>query len=89
MHTRSTLGFTLAGIYIALCIYLIATQGLFGESFIALILGMPWSMVFAYFEFGNASGIMLYAFVLAPIALNALVLYWIGFMIHRVFRGAA
>lgn len=78
-------GLVLSGIFILASVYLIATQGLFGESFIALILGLPWVLVFALFEFGGAAGWLAYIFVLAPIALNAALLYFIGALLERVF----
>lgn len=68
----------LPALYLLLCAYLIATQGLFGESFIAIILGFPWSFALAFFEFGNVTGALLYVLVLAPLALNAAILWWIG-----------
>ena len=72
------LGFILAGLYLLVCAYFIATQGLFGESFIGLIVGLPWSLIPAYFEFGNVEGTTLYVLILLPLALNALLLYCIG-----------
>ncbi len=86
MKTTSRIGLTLSAIYIVICIALIATQGLFGESFIALILGLPWSMIPAFFEFGNVSGVLLYILILAPIVLNAIVLYGIGWFIGRLIQ---
>lgn len=83
MTTRTSTGLTLAGLYILVCIALIATQGLFGESFIVIILGMPWSAMLAFFEFGNASGALLYVLVLAPLVLNALILYGIGWLLGQ------
>lgn len=77
------LKYLLPAIYLAASAYLIITQGLFGESFIALILGLPWTLVLSYFEFGGASGALVYVLVLAPIALNAFILYWIGKKIAR------
>lgn len=71
-------GLILSGMYVVLCVYLIATQGLFGESFIAIILGLPLSMAFAAIEFGNATGPLLYVMIFLPLAVNALVLYRIG-----------
>lgn len=84
---QSKLGFTLAGVYLLISAYFIFTQGLFGESFIAVILGLPWSMVFASFEYGNANGALLYILILGPIILNAYILYWIGSRIQRVRVG--
>ncbi len=79
----SKLGLLLAGTYLVLCVWLIATQGLFGESFIALILGLPLSLVFVSFEYGNVSGPFLYVLILLPIVLNAFALYWIGTLVSR------
>ncbi len=81
--TRSKVGFVLSGAYVIITILLVATQGLFGESFIALILGLPWSLALAAFEYGNASGPLLYLFVVGPLVLNAFVLYWIGSLFDR------
>ncbi len=78
MTSRVSTGLILAGAYVLLCAFLIATQGLFGESFIALILGLPWVLAFVYFEFGNASGPLLAIMLFAPMVLNALILYGIG-----------
>ncbi len=83
MKSFSLPGLTLAGIYVVLCIYLIATQGLFGESFIVIILGMPWSFLLALIEFGNVTGFWLYILVLAPLVLNAWMLYVIGSLFRR------
>lgn len=80
---KSKLGLGLSLTYIILSIILLATQGIFGESFIALILGLPWSMLFAYIEYGGASGTLLYIMILAPLVLNAALLYWIGSFISR------
>ncbi len=73
----------LAAIYVVICALLIWSQGLFGESFIALLLGLPWSMVFSLFEFGQASGAILYVMILAPLALNAFLLYCLGVLVGR------
>jgi len=88
MKYYSTPGTVLAALYLITCTYLIATQGLFGESFIALILGMPWSLIFVSFEYGNMTGAMLYFMILAPIVFNAFVLYWIGWLIGRFTKKA-
>lgn len=87
MKTRSSkAGPVLAGAYILLCAFLIITQGLFGESFIALILGLPWVLLYAVFEPANVSGSMAYVLVLAPIVLNAVLLYLIGSLIGKKKR---
>lgn len=80
----SKLGLTLAGLYILIGGYLILTQGLFGESFIALILGLPWVLIPSYFEFfGLENSVAMMAFTLAPMVINILVLYWIGSLLGR------
>jgi hypothetical protein len=82
----SKLGCTFAGLYILIGGYLILTQGLFGESFIALILGLPWVLIPSYFEFfGFENNIAMMVFTLLPMAINVLVLYWIGAILGRLF----
>jgi hypothetical protein len=81
---KSKLGLIFAGVYILVAGYLITTQGLFGESFIALILGLPWSMLMAYFEFGGVAGPFLYVLIFTPLILNALILYWVGSKVERI-----
>ena len=83
---KSKLGWVLAGAYIIVSAYLIATQGLTGESFIAIILGLPWSMLGAFFEYGNSDGFVLYVMLLVPMALNAFLLHWLGSAIGRRMR---
>lgn len=77
------LGLVLSGVYLLAALYLITTQGLFGESFITVILGMPWTLGLAYVEYFSASGPLLYVLALAPIALNAYVLYKLGGFFSR------
>lgn len=74
----SKIGFLLAGIYLALAVLLISTQGIFGESFIVIILGLPWSLIPSFFEFGNVASPLVYLMVLIPLAVNAAILYGIG-----------
>jgi len=63
--------------------YLIFTQGLFGESFIALQLGMPWVMLFSYFEFFNPRSVpALATLLILPIVINAAVLYIVGIFLE-------
>lgn len=81
----SKLGHILAGLYIIFSSYLVATQGLFGESFIAIILGLPWSLGLSYFEYWNAEGALMYILILAPLALNTVVLYCIGKKLGTLF----
>ncbi len=81
---KSKIGWTLSAAYILISVFLILSQGLFGESFIALILGLPWVLIPAKFEgFGASSPFVMYAVLLLPIILNAILLYIIGFLIER------
>lgn len=82
-YMRSTYGWIFVGIYIAACAYFIGTQGLFGESFITLILGLPWTLGLAFFEYFNATGSVAVILALVPLALNALIIYWIAARITR------
>lgn len=84
MKPRSTLGLILSGIYVLASAYLILTQGLFGESFIAIILGLPWSLGLSYFEYFNASGAVAIVLLIIPMILNAFILYWIGSLIGKL-----
>lgn len=81
----SKLGLTFAGLFLAILGYFIATEGLFGESFIALILGLPWVLIPAYFEFWGASGAVGAVLTLVPIAINAAILYFLGSALGRIF----
>lgn len=83
MNKCSTAGYILAGVYLVACAYFIFTQGLFGESFITIILGFPWTFGLAYFEYFNAEGAFAYVLALAPIALNAFLLCKIGSLFGR------
>lgn len=81
----SKLGLTLAGLYILIGGYLILTQGLFGESFIALILGLPWVLIPSYFEFfGLENDIAMMVFTLGPIVINVCIMYWVGSLFGRL-----
>lgn len=77
------MGFILAGVYVAISTILILSQGLFGESFIAILLGFPWSFMLAFIEFGNVSGAGLYILVLAPLVLNTMIFYGVGTTLDR------
>lgn len=83
---KSKIGLGLAGLYVLIALYLIFTQGLFGESFIALILGMPWTLLLAAIEFGGASGAVATILLLIPMALNAVILYFAGSWIDRLIH---
>jgi hypothetical protein len=81
----STAGLVLSGAFLLISIYLILTQGLFGESFIALILGMPWILLLSYFEFFEpSSSVVLAILILIPIILNAGLLYGAGLLLEKV-----
>ena len=80
--SQSKLGWMFSLLYVLVSVYFIYTQGLFGESFITVILGLPWSLLLAFFEYGNVTGGLLYVLALAPIVLNALLLYLIGYFIQ-------
>ena len=82
---KSKTGLAFAGVYALTAIYLIATQGLFGESFIALFLGAPWTFGLAAIEFGGAEGVVAWLLIIAPMVLNAFIFYWAGSYIGRVF----
>jgi hypothetical protein len=82
----STLGFIFALIYTVVSVTAIYFQGLFGESFIALILGVPWSILFASFEYGNATRPILYVLLLGPLVLNACILYMLGSRIEATHQ---
>ncbi len=84
---KTKLGLIFAGTYALIALYFILSQGLFGESFIALILGMPWTLLLAAFEFFNAEGIIAAMLLILPMALNAYILYRIGNAVaHRLTR---
>lgn len=78
MTNFSRLGVALAGIYLVLSAFHIATQGIFGESFITILLGLPWTFLLSLIEYGGATGVLLYVLALLPILINAVVLYWVG-----------
>jgi hypothetical protein len=79
----SKLGLLLSGIYILGSMYLISTQGLFGESFIVIILGAPWSFLTVLLGFNATNTLLLYVLFLTPLFLNAIFLYWIGTLLQR------
>jgi len=77
---KSQFGLTFSLLYILGSVYLIVTQGLFGESFIAVILGLPWSFLLVF----SKISIPLYVLILMPIVLNVVLLYWIGAGIQKL-----
>ena len=84
---KSKIGFIFALSYFLFSIYLINSQGLFGESFIAILLGFPWSFLIIYFGFNTfISDISLYLWILTPIIINIILFYLVGGFIERKFR---
>jgi len=73
---KSKLGLTLSFLYVLASTILILSQGLFGESFVALILGMPWQYFIVTFGLHEVVG--LYMWLLTPIIVNVIILYWVG-----------
>lgn len=88
MKHVSKMGLVLAGAFTLGSVFLIATQGLFGESFVALILGLPWVLGLAYFEFFNPqSAFVLGTLLIFPIVINIALLYTIGMLIESGLKG--
>ena len=89
---RSPIGWCAASVYTATAIFLILSQGLFGESFIALILGWPWSALLGFASrMFPAQGsplylVGLYVQLLVPIMLNAVEFYVVGFWFEKFCR---
>ena len=85
---KSKLGLTLSLLYLLGSIFFITSQGLFGESFIAVILGLPWSFFGIYLRYSQNNSLfhlVLYLKLLVPIVVNIVLLYWIGAGIQRLF----
>ncbi len=78
MRTFSKFGFALALLYLLATAYLIGTQGLFGESFIVIVLGLPWTLLFSFFEYWGATDGLLLFLIGLPLVLNTFLLYWVG-----------
>jgi hypothetical protein len=83
---RSKTGLFLAGAYLLIVVYFVATRGLLDESFVALILGIPWTLLLALIEFGGAQGATVQALLLATMALNAFILYCAGVFLDNIRR---
>jgi len=82
---KSKSGLVFVSLYLLVCLYLILSDGLFGESFIVIVLGLPWILPLAatgWFE--ETSGVLIYVMLFLPIFLNALVLYFVGLGLSRV-----
>ena len=87
----SKIGLSVALVYILISIYFGFRQGLFGESFVAFFLGLPWSFFLVFFDkFLPHSTLFhwfLYVIVLGPI-LNTVLLYWFGAGIEAWITGS-
>ena len=88
---KSKVGLTLSFLYLIVSTYLILSQGLFGESFIAILLGFPWSFMIVLgginsvvSESNPLFSLFLYSWVLAPIIVNLVLFYWIGVGIQKL-----
>lgn len=82
---KSKIGLTFPILYLLGSIFLIITQGLFGENFIVLILGLPWSFGTILLGFTATNTVFLYTLFLMPILFNIIILYWIGMGIQKLF----
>ena len=88
---KSKVGLTFSLFYLLGSAYLILSQGLFGESFIAIVLGFPWSFLIIL---SNGHTIVtdssplftpfLYAWLLGPIIVNLVLIYWVGIVAKKV-----
>lgn len=90
---RSKVGWVCAGLYLATAAFLLSSQGLFGESFIAVVLGLPWSALLVLIddrlfppEGSPLFHVGLYVQLFSPMVLNAIVCYLIGVGLERFFR---
>lgn len=88
---KSKVGLILSFLYLIGSIFLILSQGLFGESFIAILLGFPWSFLIVLggirsivSDSSPLYSLFLYSRILAPIIVNIVVLYWVGFVLEKV-----
>ena len=89
---KSKVGLILSFLYLAGSIFLILSQGIFGESFIAILLGFPWSFLIVL---GGINAVVsdsnplyflfLYSWVLTPIIVNVILFYWVGVFLEKVF----
>ena len=89
---KSKVGLTFSLLFLIVSIYLIFSQGLFGESFIALILGFPWSFLIVLSgihtivsDSSPLFSLFLYTWLLTPIIVNVVLFYWIGVGIQKLF----
>jgi hypothetical protein len=80
---KSKIGLVLAGLYLIISVTLILRDGLFGESFIIIILGFPWTLLLAFFEYFHVEGALLFILAIVPIVLNAIILCGIGSLFEK------
>jgi len=88
---KSKVGLILSFLYLIGSIFLILSQGLFGESFIAILLGFPWSFLIVLgavntivSDSSPLYSLFLYVRIFVPIIVNIVVLYWVGFVLEKV-----
>ncbi len=87
----SKTGLNLALGYLVVCGILITIFGFFGETFIVLILGAPWSIplslltqYYAPLEGTGYYNTVVYITYSAATLLNAVMLYWIGKLFSKL-----
>ena len=87
---QSKVGWACAGLYLATAAFLLSSQGLFGESFIAVLLGLPWSALMVliddWFPPGSPFHVGLHVQLFSPMVLNVIMCYFIGFGLERLCR---
>ena len=88
---KSKVGLTLSFLYLIVSASLVLSQGLFGESFIVLLLGFPWSFLIVLggintivSDSSPLFSLFLYVWVLVPIIVNVALLYWVGVGIQKL-----
>ena len=81
---KSKVGLTFSLFYLLGSAYLILSQGLFGESFIAIVLGFPWSFLIILSNghkiVSDSSPLFTpykYAWLFGPIIVNLVLIYWV------------
>ena len=89
---KSKVGLILSFLYLMGSIFLVLSQGIFGESFIAILLGFPWSFFIILSGINTAVSdsnplffLFLYVWVLTPIIVNVILFYWAGVFLEKVF----
>jgi hypothetical protein len=81
----SKVGLILSGSYLLVSAYIIFTQGLFEDAAVVFGLGFPWGWASLFLGFFSPSVVFSYILFLAPILINAVIIYWIGLGIQKLF----